>query len=203
MSRHGQSLIEILVATAVGTILLGGTLAILVPALRSNGQAQNAQTAAALGRELMDNVRTWSDANWNNIYSLNKGATSTYYLMTSSSPFTATSGTQSVMVGTTTYSRYFFVTNVNRNGSGQIVTSGGSDDPATQKVTVAYLWPDLTATRTLTTYVTRSRTQAFWQTDWSGGSGQDGPATSTNSQFASSTNVDFSTTTGGLRISGI
>ncbi|MCX7589930.1 MAG: hypothetical protein N2Z85_03280, partial [Patescibacteria group bacterium] len=54
--------------------------------------------------------------------------------------------------------------------------------------------------RFLTTYITRSKNVILNQTDWSGGGGQTGPITSTNSMFATSTNIDFSTTTGSIRL---
>ncbi len=402
MHNRGQSLIEVLIAIAVGTILLGGTLAIIVPALRSNNQAQNAQGGAALARELLDNVRVWTDQDWNNLYSLTKGSSTHYYLSATSSPFTvvggdetitlnipglvgywkldepttgtATNSAGSIGTGTSdgsptatsschlvgcwtfngstqrvqitgnpalfqiatgtmvawiktsgagsgyrgivakqsaygmflvdnefgmydwtdgwsgtgvtindgqwhqvactfsgitngshcyvdgaqrstttltvssqavnlmiadanasqyfagsidevrmynralsdteihqlyitddpgiTFTRSFYVENVNRS-SGQIVTSGGTADPSTQKVTISYSWPDVDTPRTISAYLTRSRTRVLWQSDWSGGSGQGGPATTTNSMFASSTGIDFSTTTGSIRINGI
>jgi len=399
-SRRGQSLIEVLIASAVGTVLLLGTLTIIVPALRGNSQAQHAQAAAGLARQLAESVRVWGEASWQNVYALNKGSSTPYFLITNTAPFVSIPGTESialdgapgllghwkldesvtgtaynfasstgngtaqgspaatsscrigscwsfngtnqsvrlsgnptafqlgtgtvsawiktsnagsglrgivtkqnaygmllngnvfgiydwgnavwrdsqislndnqwhhvactfqdnvvngtlcyvdgvlrytttmkvgnqtvnVMIGETNgsqyfggliddariytrvlsaaevqrlynapvYTRYFFMENVGRS-AGVIQASGGTDDPSTQRLTVAYSWPQV-ATRTLVSYLTRSRTNVVWQTDWSGGGGQDGPTTTVNSLFATSTNIDFSTTTGSIRINGI
>lgn len=97
------------------------------------------------------------------------------------------------------YSRYFYLDDVGRDGSGNILASGGTNDPSTKKVTVSWSVPQVAAT-TLVGYITRSRNNIFRQTDWSGGAGQNGPATTTNSKFSTSSNINFSTTTGSLYI---
>lgn len=94
------------------------------------------------------------------------------------------------------YKRYFYLNDVYRAGSGTITTSGGSYDPSTKRVMVGYSWPG-EATQTLSEYLTRSENFILDQTDWSGGAAISGTiATTTNSQFATSSNVDYSTTTG-------
>jgi hypothetical protein len=93
------------------------------------------------------------------------------------------------------YRRYFYLTDVYRDGSGNIVTSGGNYDPSSKQVTVGYGWPK-GATSTLSSILTRNENFVFDQTDWSGGSGANGPVTTTNNTFATSTNVSYTTTTG-------
>jgi len=198
---HGQSLVEVLIAVAIGAILITAGISVIVPALRSNSQAAKVQTAASLGKELLDNIRVWSEGNWNNLLALATGTGNTYYLNASSSPFTASApgSVQSSVVSTTTYNRYFYLSDVYRDSAGNIVTSGGTYDPSTKQVTVVYGWLGGT-TNMMTTYVTRSRNAVFIQNDWSGGAGQNGPATSTNSQFSTSSNIDYQTTTGALYV---
>jgi type II secretory pathway pseudopilin PulG len=198
---NGQSLIEILIAVAIGAILITASVALIVPALQSNTQAAKVQVASSLGKEMLDNVRVWSEGNWNNLLALATGSAKTYYLNTTSSPFTVTSvsSSQSLVVGTSTYTRYFYVSDVYRDSSGNIVTSSGTYDPSTKQVTVVYGWPGGT-TDTMTTYVVRGRNAVFSQNDWSGGPGQAGPVTSTNSQFATSSNIDYQTTTGSIYV---
>ena len=108
--------------------------------------------------------------------------------------------TQSIVVGTSTYVRYFYLSDVYRDSSGNIVTSNGSYDPSTKRVTVAYNWLGGAATNTMSIYLVRSQNNVVTQNDWSGGPGQTGPATSTNNQFTSSTNIDYSTTTGSIYV---
>ncbi|OGY97652.1 MAG: hypothetical protein A3A43_01745 [Candidatus Liptonbacteria bacterium RIFCSPLOWO2_01_FULL_56_20] len=199
-ARVGQSLVEILIAVAVGMILVVGGISVIVPALRSNTDAGRTQVAVGLGRALLDNVRAWSEADWHNITSISSGPGSHYYLNATSSPFTVAAGDESVAAATTTYRRYFYVEDVLRDASENIVTSGGVNDPSTKKVTVAYGW--LTGPmNTLGTFVTRSRNKTYQQTNWSGGGGFEGPATTTNSQFSTSTpNIDFQSIPGSITL---
>ena len=96
------------------------------------------------------------------------------------------------------------MTNVNRDTNGNIVSSGGNEDPSTQKITVTVQWPG-TGTNVgqiqLTDYLTRWQNQVFQQTDWLGGSGQTGPITTPNSQYDSATSI--SNPAGSIRIQGL
>ncbi len=194
--NDGQSLIEILIAVAIGTIMITAAAAVIVPALRINTQTDKAQVGTALAKELLENVRVWAEADWNNV--LNLTTTSHYYLKATSSPFSVFSGDESISVTTTTYTRYFYVENVNRDGSDLVVSSGGSNDPSTKKVTIMYSWPH-SATSSISAYITRNRNTYFLQTDWSGGPGLAGPTTST-SRFSTSTNIDYAGFGGSISI---
>jgi hypothetical protein len=100
---------------------------------------------------------------------------------------------------TVTYSRYFYLSDVQRDSSGNIVTNG-TYDPSTKEVTVVYGWQGGTV-NTMSTYIVRGRNAVFSQNGWSGGPGSNGPATSTNNQFASSSNIDYTTSTGAIYVS--
>ena len=198
--RRGQSLIEILVASAVGALFVIAAATLITPALRANTQAFRAQTGAALGRELLANVRVWSEGSWNNIWNLARCPSNHYYLNTAASPFASSSGDESITVATTTYKRYFCITNVTRDSGDLITTGAGFNDPSTLEVDVFYSWPK-SATASISMYLTRNRSNSFVQTDWSGGPGQAGPATTTNNKFATSTKIDYTTTPGSISIS--
>lgn len=200
--RSGQTLTEILVAVAVGTIMILGAIMVIAPALKGNTLAAQTQIGIGLGKELMDNVRAFSESDWHNIYDLSKGSGNKYYLNSTSSPFTVATGTQSIVVATTTYSRYFYVDNVSRDAGGAIVQVGGTNDPSTQKLTVIYSWPQ-SSSRVLSEYLTRFGNQSYTQSDWSAGPIYDQITSTTVNTFASSTGIDYSTTTGSIRIQGI
>jgi type II secretory pathway pseudopilin PulG len=85
--RDGQSLIEVLVAVAIGAILIGAAAGVIVPALGINGRAVQVQAGVTLGKQLLDNVRVWSEGDWHNVLSLATGSLNTYYLTTTHSPF--------------------------------------------------------------------------------------------------------------------
>ena len=91
------------------------------------------------------------------------------------------------------YERYFYVDNVERDSSGigNIVESGGTSDPSTQKVTSVVTWEGGRSV-TFTSYITRNGNTLFFQNNWSDGGGVDGPITIASSTFATSSNITFS-----------
>jgi hypothetical protein len=203
ISLKGQSLMDILVGTAIGVILIFAAVEAIAPALKSGTQAANTQTASWLATGLLDNVKAWSDGNWHNTLSVATGTTHQYFLITSSSPYTATTGIESIVVSTTTYFRYFYATDVYRdNSTGNIVTSGGSYDPSTKQITVVYGWQG-SPSSTVSEYLTRNQQNVYNQTDWTGGaSTTGGVVSSVNFQFASSTNVNFTSSPGSIIVTG-
>jgi len=188
---------EVVIGIAVGTLMVLAAITVIAAVLRGSSDVNRMQAGAALGKQLLESVRVFGEGDWHNLDNLATSSLQHYYLNTSSSPFAAVAGDEAVMVATTTYTRYFYVDDVGRDAGGNIVVSGGANDPSTKKISVTYFWPR-SAVKTMTTYLTRSRNMIFWQTDWSGGAGQNGPATTTNNRFASSSNVNFTTSTGSL-----
>ncbi|MBI2033996.1 MAG: hypothetical protein HYT13_02775 [Candidatus Liptonbacteria bacterium] len=208
MTSRGQSLIEVLIAVTVGVLMIGVVITFIAPVLRSDTHTSRAQTAASLSKELLDNVRVISEANWHNIDGLTFGSSSRYYIATTT-PFSVVIGTESVSVGTTTYKRYFYIDNVCRDSSDRVTVvqsciSPNKNDPSTKKVTVVYTWPPA-STSSISQYLTRSQNRFFIQTDWSGGPGSEGPVTSTGSRFSTSSlspRIDYTSSTGSIIIQG-
>ena len=203
---NGQSLVEIMVAIGIGAILIGGATAIIVPILRSNLETRNVQIANSLTQEYLDNLQSLAESNWQIIYTppSAKGPSSQFYLAPTSTTFMFVSGTTSTVVEGRTFTRYFSVENVSRKlcGADEITTDatttctsgpgsvGITDDPSTQKITATVSWPEGRLI-SKTQYLTRSVNKVFRQTDWSGGSGQEGPITSENNEFATSTDINY------------
>ncbi|RJP45818.1 hypothetical protein C4587_00290 [Candidatus Parcubacteria bacterium] len=194
-ARGGQSLVEVLISVAIGVVMIAAVATLIVAAIRLSSQAHRAQAGAGLGRELLENVRVWAERDWYSILSLSTTSANHYHLNVSSSPFSAVSGDEAVTLASTTYTRYFYVDDVGRDAAGKIVASGGSPDPSTKKITVIYQWPQ-SPLNTLVMQLTRWRSDVLYQTDWVGGPGQSGPASSMNSRFASSSQIDHVSTTG-------
>jgi len=197
--RRGQSLMEVLVAMVIGTIMIVAAITVVVPVLKS-GAVANRSTVAALGKGLLENVRVTAEADWHTVSALTVGSANHYHLTTSTSPFSAVVGDEAVTLASTTYTRYFYVENVGRDADSKIVASGGTNDPSTKRLVVVYVWP-VGVVNAMTTYLTRSRTRVYQQTDWSGGGGAVGPATTTDNRFDSSSNVNFTSSTGSIVIS--
>ena len=189
---------DILIGTAFGVILIFAAVAAITPALKTSTQAADTQTASWLASGLLDNVKAWSDGNWHNLLSVATGTTNNYFLVTSSSPYVASSGIESIAVSSTTYTRSFYVMDVYRDSSGNITTSGGTYDPSTKKVMVVYGWTG-SPSSTLSEYLTRNRQGVFNQTDWTGGaSSTGGVVSSVNYQYASSTNINIASPPGSI-----
>ena len=197
--RKGQTLAEILVAVAVGAILFIGAASLIAPALKISTQANRTVTAATLESGLLDNVTAWAGGNWGGVLTLATSSAHPYYLLTAQSPFVATSGVETISMGSTTFTRYFYVTDVFRDSGGNLVTSGGTDDPDTKQFTVVVNWPQ-GSTTTASIYVTRHGENAFHQTDWSGGGGVSGAVSLVSNRFADSSNIDYTSDPGSLLI---
>lgn len=211
--NFGQSLIEILVAIAIGVIIIGAAAAIIIPALRSNNAVNEAKIAANLGKELIENVTAFAGADWHNLEDLTATTpTSFYFLTTSTLGFQSSVGIEQIVVGTTTYSRWFFVESVCRSSNAIITSTIGNNysdcgildfDPSTKKISVSFNWTD-GATSTISTYLTRFRSRSLNQTNWSGGATSSLVSTSSSvDYFSTSTNINFSSSTGEIDILGI
>jgi Tfp pilus assembly protein PilV len=202
--KKGQALIEILIGLFVAGILISAATAAVVMALRSNLETKNFQTASALSQKLIDDVKTVAESDWHNIYNFTKGPDTQYYVAASGTALVILPGTATTTVSNITYAQFFSIENVNRDGAGNIVTSGGAEDPSTQKIISRVRWPSAGQTPevTLTVYLTRWRNLISRQTDWSGGSGQEGPISEFNQKFASSSGIDYSSGAGSIIIQG-
>lgn len=217
-SQRGQSLAEILIAIGIGAILIGGTIGIMTPVLKSNSEIKNVQIATSLAQQYLDSLRNITEADWLNIYNppAAKGESSQFHLGATGTTHEIISGATSTAVEGRNFGIYFSIENVNRDscGAGDISseattsctngpgTVGVIDDPSTQKINVHISWAQGGLLSRIN-YFTRSSNKIFDQTDWSGGGGQDGPITSINNKFSSSTLIDYSTTAGAIMIEGL
>jgi len=95
--RAGQSLIEVIIGLAIGAILVGSAAFVIASILRSNLTLQRGQSASNLSQELMNKIRSFVAADWQNIYSLTKGTSTQYWLNASGSTFIAVQGKEGVI----------------------------------------------------------------------------------------------------------
>ena len=197
----GQSLVEILIAVGVSSLLIGSVVTTYIVSLRSNATARISAVATQLAQETFDNIKAISEANWNAIYSGTKN--SDYYLALSDNVFVVTSGVQSVNVNTDVYTRSFRVQNIERNPSGEIVAAGlGVDDPSTQLVTVTVGWTvaGSSGETKVGGYISRVKNASLRSSSWSEGATGEGPFIGQTSSFSSSTNVDWSSLPGVIKV---
>jgi len=102
--RAGQSLVEVLVAITVGSIMVIAALSIITPALRGNTDVERIQAGTAIAKEMLENIRTFSESDWNNIADLATGSGNKYFLNAGSSPFRIATGTEGLVLAGSTSS---------------------------------------------------------------------------------------------------
>ena len=135
---RGFSLIEVLIACA---IISTSTFALMSAAAKGNQLSVKAvrQTQASfLLEEGAEAVKSIRDADWNTISGLTVGAT--YYLTFNTGTNLWSLGTTPVSTIDSTFTRTVVLSAVNRDASDDIVTSGGTLDTRTKKVTVNVSW---------------------------------------------------------------
>lgn len=219
--RRGQSLVEILIALAVGGMLIGSAATLMAVVLRAQAQDVYVRTASALNDELMGKFAQYAERQWYcpdtptecGIYNLSKDQE--YKLGFSAGKFRPATGPtiperrEEVRLGDVSYFRYFRVMNVCRNGdnisgltdnNGSTMTCnerGGMEDPSTQYVSVCTDWTYQNGGAgnfCLNRYFVRNRVALFHQTDWSGGPAPTAtPVAVPGNRFDSSTGIDFGT----------
>lgn len=203
--RWGQSLAEVLIATSVTAILIVAAISLISPVLQNGKRVNVLRVNSALNRELLDKTKSLAEGDWHNIANLSTSSVNRYYLSTTTSPFSIVPGTELISVGSTTYSRYFYIDEVWRDPvTGLITTSTGSPvvDPSTFRVTVVIV-PTQGPSSSVSQIVTRSQNTVSSQSDWSGGAGFSGPTSGTVSQFSAGSNINTTTTPGSIILNNL
>jgi len=84
-NKDGQSLLEIIVAVAVGSIIVGSVVVSIVGVLRGNIQSKQTQYAAGIVGEYFTVLNGITENDWHDIYDLSKGSSNKYMLRLGSS----------------------------------------------------------------------------------------------------------------------
>jgi prepilin-type N-terminal cleavage/methylation domain-containing protein len=150
--KKGFTLIEVLVAIPIFVVVLGSLIVASNLYLSGAGDTLKNTEGAYLAQEGIEAVKILRDYNWTNITSLS--TTTNYYLTwdTSSTTWKATTTASAI----NSFIRTFGIGDVKRDSNGKIVSSGGTFDTNTKKVTVSVSWRSKngTTTKTLSTYIT-------------------------------------------------
>ncbi|MDD3427591.1 MAG: prepilin-type N-terminal cleavage/methylation domain-containing protein [Caldisericia bacterium] len=195
---RGQSLVEILVAVAIGVVLIGSSSFLIGVSLKSYNSTRQHLQANTLIREEVEAIQALARNNWHSIYSLNKETD--YQISLSESTWVISTGQETGVVNDVPYKRYFQVYNVSRDVSGNISESG-DNEPNSQKITIFLDYNNnYINSSSVSFYLVRStNNQIFHQTDWSEGSGQAGPISNPGNLFASAdSNINYASTTGSI-----
>ena len=218
--RRGQSLVEILIALAVGGMLIGTAATLMAIVLRAQAQDVYIRTATALNEELMGKLAQYVERQWYcptvpaecGVYNLTEGVE--YRLDVISNRFRPVAGRETgpgLRVNEIDFSRDFQAKNVCRDAgdiSGLTDNDGttttcndpsprGSEDPSTQYVSVCTEWDyqnGAPGNLCLNRYFVRNRVALFHQTDWSGGPTAPSPPAvviTPDNRFDTSNDIDF------------
>ncbi len=165
----GQSLIEILIAISLASVLLPALLTGLVASREGKAQEGQRLEATALLKGAEEAVRSVYGSSWNNV-----AVNGTYYPEISDSSWVLTScgGSCPTING---YTRQLVISDVYRDLGFSIVTSGGTLDPSTKKIENSVSWDTPHASSVdsaiyLERYVSNASFLQTTQADFNGGS---------------------------------
>lgn len=205
----GQSLVELLVALGLVVVVMMMALGIMRFLIHLGAYDPVAQAGALVARQAADAAVQASAGSWSAIAAATPGTE--YHVATSTNGFTLALGAASSTVNGIVYTNYITVDAVLRSATDTIVASGGTDDPATKKITVVSSWVYRGASQTevIESYTARTRNDAAVQTDWIGGptcpvGDPIVAAGMTATQFCAVTagGLDYTSVPGSLRIQG-
>jgi type II secretory pathway pseudopilin PulG len=145
--RRGASLVELLLAIGLAAVLLPALAAGFATSTQGRSQRLARTDAISYMREAQEAVRSVRERGWT-AFAVN----GTYHPVTQNGAWQLVTGVQTI----DEYTRSILIEDVQRNSSGQIVTSGGTVDPSTKKVTMNVGWDMPYSSQTTSTiYVTR------------------------------------------------
>jgi hypothetical protein len=130
-NQSGQMLVELVMAIGIAAIILPALLTGLVASRQGKPQQQQNLQATELFKETINAIKQIRDNSWAT-FSVN----GTYHPVISGNAWTFASGATTV----NGFTQQVVISDVNRNSSGAIVTSGGTLDPSTKKAVITISW---------------------------------------------------------------
>ena len=165
--NNGSLLFELLIVISLLAVVLSvGSNAVFL-SMRSSKISAERDVASNLASESLESVRSISEEDWQNIYSLTKG-TGHYYPTSSSSRWILSSGDENITLNNIVYTRYITIDNVSRDTTTRNIEGtyiSADDDPSTQKITVNVSWTGGSPI-TISEYFFRWRNKKCAQTTW-------------------------------------
>jgi prepilin-type N-terminal cleavage/methylation domain-containing protein len=163
IKKHNQgfSLVEVIVALGVFAILAAGVFNVVTSSYRNFYGTGDKQLIAEFAQEGMEAARSIRNNSWQDLETVSGAGDKG---LTASNGYWEFSGTSDTLGDLT---RVVVVTDAQRDGNWEIVTSGGTDDPNTKKVVVTVSGSGIDD-YVLTTYFTNWSYETWNQTNWSG-----------------------------------
>ena len=198
----GQLLLELLIAIFIFAIVSLTFVTTINTALNSNKYTSQYSAASALLSELQEKIRAVANSDWNSLYNTTRAPCnddSCHYkiIKNAANNWEVQQGEEEVSLNGVNYTRYFEIYDVKRDSDGAI-SELGTTDPLTLKVVAYISWSG--KIRESKIYVSRSFEEINSQTDWSGGVVGDEVSTQSTSTFATSSQIDYYTTSGQIEL---
>ena len=96
-NRNGQSLIEVVIGLAIGSILIGASAFAISTMLQTNLASQKGQAATAFAQELLNKARVYGSASWQSLYGLTKASSTQYFLNASGTTYAVVKGKEGAL----------------------------------------------------------------------------------------------------------
>ncbi len=147
----GSGLVEVVVAASILSVIAIAFIGSFTVLTRAHTKDMLTIKAELLAEEGLEALRLMKSAGWTTLSSM--PVNTTRYLVVTSAAWSATTTVESVDGA---FWRSFKLYSVMRNGTDDIVSSGGTTDPNTllAEVTVSWLYRNATSTVSYQTYVT-------------------------------------------------
>ena len=193
--KKGQLLVEVLVGIGIMAILVSAILPLMLTSTNASIRENKNSIAISLAKEQIEATKAVKEENWNNLYSVTKGADYYPEIDINTGKWKLTSGVETIPLNGLTFQRSIKVDNVSRtdlNGTGNIESTyqQSRDDPSTQKVTSTVTSEQMAAI-SITEYMSHWKSSLWTETDWSAG------------QYSSINNIDATTVVGALQLARI
>src|SRR6266568_2882979 len=130
-SLRGQMLVELVMAIGIAAIILPALLTGLVATRQGTPQQQQNLQATEMFKETVNAVEQVKNNSWTTF-----AVDGTYYPVISGNQWTLASGTAT----TNGFTQQVVISDVYRNSSGAIVSSGGTLDPSSKKAVITVSW---------------------------------------------------------------
>lgn len=147
--QKGFGMVEVLIASGIMSVVIVTIIGVYHSLAELSLENTPKIQAAFLLEEGTEAIRLMRDTTWARVASTTLGTT--YYLRWQSGSWVATTSPQMVDI----FTRTIVFSSVQRDGSFNIVNSGGSVDNSSRKATIAVTWPTQngTSSRSIDMYI--------------------------------------------------
>jgi type II secretory pathway pseudopilin PulG len=131
LKQKGQSIVEFIIAVGLASIFLPALLTGLVASREGKAQQTQRLEATTLLKEAEEAVRIARENNWSSVSS-----NGIYHPVISGNTWNLASGDETI----NGYIRQIVISDVRRDGSEAVVSTGGTVDPSTKKIVTTVSW---------------------------------------------------------------